>query len=95
MTAIENRNLLLVAMAELGEPSRYDQILNHALGTHRWGIAEDRTYRPSLDRLIALGDVVAETVGWQCLFRLATDADRAAAEDAAEVDRLTRAWEDA
>lgn len=95
MTAAEDRNLLLVALAELGEPARFDQVVNHALGTDRWGWAEDQRYGPAIRRLLALGDVVLEDRGWERVYRLATDADRAAAEDAAEVDRLIAGWEPA
>ena len=89
------RDLVLTAMRELGEPARFDQILDHVLGSGRWGRLEEAPYARAIATLTARGDVIKTVDGWESRYRLATDTDRADAEDAVEVARLTASWEPA
>lgn len=97
---IEARNGLLTALSELGGPATFDELATYASGTHLWDRNRHQAhlYELALKALVKRGDVVQEWPrenGWRVVYRLATDVDRAAADDAAEVDRLTAEWEPA
>ena len=94
-TAREAREQIMTALRELGGPARFDQIVDYAIGTHRWGQPEQTPYERAIHHLVNRGDVVRFIDGWQNVYRLATDADRADREDALEVARMMSAWEPA
>lgn len=90
-----DRALLLAALTEAREPLRFDQVLSTAIGRQDWTPTQERDTRTDLAALERDGALVRYQHGWQTLYRLATDADRTALEDSAEVSRLTDQWEPA
>lgn len=90
-----DRALLLAAIIEAGEPLRFDQVLSTAIGRTEWTREEERDARTDLHKLQRDGVIVRYQRTWETVYRLATDADRTAAEDAAEVSRLVAEWEPA
>lgn len=95
----EARNQVLIALAELAEPSTVDTIAQHVTGTARWDTTADGPLiEHAIKALVRRGDVIVEWPrpgGWRVVYRLATDVDRAAAEDELEVERMRSGWEPA
>ena len=90
-----DRALLVAALTEAGEPLRFDQVLSTAIGRENWTPLEERDARTDLGKLERDGVLVRYQRGWETVYRLATDADRAATEDITEVSRMTAQWEPA
>lgn len=91
----EAREQILTAMREMGEPGRFDQIVAYVLGRDEWSWPEEDLYAAAMAALIRRRDVIPVRISWAGGYRLATDADRDAEEDAAEVARMMSRWEPA
>lgn len=93
----DDRALLVAAIREAGRPLRADEVMTAAWGHPNWDAdwSAQRTAQADLHRLVHTGVLVVELARWCWVYRLATDADLADRDDAAEVQRMMAGWEPA